>query len=295
MLTPQEQSRFSGAKQIGSGELSLYDNLAWKDFSRKLGGLGYQQVNEVPVSNAGSLHILSRQNYSPPSFLPRNELVNLSSAAMVKVNNIDGQVGYLLITKQEIRRGVEELASDAEVMGRYFISQARTLETSLLPNPLAILGVYAAIGLSAGVALGELLQSQVPDSGSRYGTDVAFGILSSMVVTGARIMFERKVRQPLLRRRAASQMDVSSYLFGSEAITSVDCESRAQQFEAAASLVHTELRTSGVAIDPETFYRAFRSIQELGVDETERIVPVTKVPLEKIVQVIRAHPGILPA
>lgn len=287
------------AKQIGRGELPFYAELPWKDFSQKLAGLGYRQVTEIPIPKFGSLHVLSRHDYSPPSFLPRNEPVQMSSAAMVRVygRTDTDKVGNILMTRPGIKQSVEELAHDADVMGRHFTGGARPFEMRLLPNGWAILGTYAGIGLAAGVGIGELIHRHTPTMSAvdRYGLDGVFGFLFLIGVTGARLLFENKVRLPLLRMRAASQMDVSSYLFGPEAVNSVDNESRAQQFETAASLVHAELKNSGMVVDPETFYRAFSIIRNLGVDKAEKIAPVTKVPLERIVEVVRAHPGILPA
>ncbi|MBI3036989.1 hypothetical protein HYY73_04550 [Candidatus Woesearchaeota archaeon] len=286
----------AAAEQFGRGELSHYSELPWKDLSQKLGGLGYRQVTEVPIPHFGSLHVLSRHNYSPLFFLPRNEPVQMSSAAMVRAYGVDEKVDHLLMTRPGIKLSVEELAHDADVIGRYFTDMTRSFETRLLKNPLAILGIYAGLGLAAGVGGGELIYQQFPTTSTdgRYVLDVALGFFSSLAVPAARILFESKVRYPLLRMRAASQMNVSSYLFGSEAVNSVDNESRALRFEIAASLVYFELEKSGVAIDKETFYSAFAVIGKLGLDKAERITPVTKVPLERIVQIARAHPGLLP-
>lgn len=287
------------AKQIGRGDLSYYAKFPWKDFSQKLGELGYLQVNQVPIPRGGSLHVLSRHDYSPPSFLPRDEPVRVSSAAMVQVHGEDEKVGHILMTRPGINLSADELAHDANVIGKYFIDKTKLSEVRLSPNGwgvLATLGIYASSGLAAGVGVGELLYQHTPtvSTESRYGMDVAFGLSFLIGFPMARMLFENKVRHPLLRMRAASQMNVSSYLFGSDAVNSIDSESRAQQFETAASLVHAELKSSGVAVDEERFYKAFAIIQNLGVDNAEKIVPVTRVPLERIVELVRTHPGILP-
>ncbi len=284
------------AKQIGKGELSPYAELPWKDFSQKLDRLGYRQVNEVLIPHVGSLHILSRHDYSPPSFLSRNEPVRMSSTAMVKVYSGKDEVRHISITRPGVQLSVEELVQDADVMGRYFIDETRPFEIRLLPNGWVVLGIYAGIGLAAGVGVAELLYSKLPEpKDSTNSLDVMFGFLFSVGVPMARILFESMVRRPALLMKAASQMNVSSYLFGSEAVNSVNNESSAQQFETAASLVHAELKSSGVTVDEELFYRAFAIIQNLGVEKAEKIAPVTRVPLERIIQVVKAHTGLLPA
>ena len=45
----------------------------------------------------------------------------MSSAAMVRVYGKDEKVDHILVTKPGIKRSVEELVHDADVMGRYFI------------------------------------------------------------------------------------------------------------------------------------------------------------------------------
>ncbi|MBI2580642.1 hypothetical protein HYV85_02440 [Candidatus Woesearchaeota archaeon] len=286
------------AKHFGSGNLSFYDGFPWKDFSQKLGGLGYQQVREVPLREwKGSLQVLSRHNHSLHSFLPRDEPVQVSSAAVVRVSET-GEIEYLALTRPGVQKSVEEIARDSNVVAKYFTDAARTFEVTLLRlrHPIAILAVYAGVGLAAGVGLGEFIYSHtLPQSTPvRYLIDADLGVLGAVGVSFARILFENGVRLPLLQRRAASQMNVASYLFGSEAVKSVEAESRAQQFETAAFLVYDELKRSGVAVDKKTFYAAFKVIQHLGVDKTQEITPVTKVPLEKIVEIVNTHPGLLP-
>ena len=289
----------SEAKQFGSGELSPYSKVPWKDLSQKVGELGYQRVSQVRISDHSSLHVLSRQDYSPPSFLPRKEPVQLSSVVMVQVYGKVGadNVHHISITRPGINLSIEELTHDADVMGKYFIDRTKPFETRLLRNPWAILGAYVGVGLATGVGVGELLYSTLPEGsrGPRYFMDSAFGFVFAFGVPMARVLFENGARFPALRMKAVSQFNVSSYMFGHEVVNSIYNESRAQQFELAASLVHAELTKSGVPVDEETFYRAFTIVKNLGVDKTEEVAAVTKVPLERIVEIVRAHPGILPA
>lgn len=226
--------------------------------------------------------------------------MHVSSAAMVKVPRSTGKVSYILITRPGVKQSIEGLAHDADVLGRYFSSSARPLELRLFPNTnrwaWAVLGIYAAIGLAAGVGGGELLHSKSQEQNIvfRYFLDAFLGAFSSLIFPAARILFESNVHHPVLRMRAASQMNVSSYLFGPQAVISVNDEFRKQQVEEAAELVHSELEKSGVVVDPETFYSAFSVIQQLGIDKAEEVTPVTKVPLEEILRVVKTHPGLLP-
>ncbi|HIG97971.1 TPA: hypothetical protein HA231_00920 [Candidatus Woesearchaeota archaeon] len=297
-------SLIAGARQIKLGQLSYYDRIAWSGFSQKLGEIGYHEINQLPIPDFGSIHVLSRpKSYSPPSFLPRVEPVETSSAAIVHVT--DGyNVNYVMLAKPDVRSADGELAYDADVMRRYFTDIAHPLDMMLLPDGwpmpakgLSILGMYAAIGLAAGVGLGETIYSPfsgVSTSPARFFTDVLFGVSFSFLGILGRTVYESGIRYPALRMGAASRIDVGSYLFGHAAVNSVDQESSAQQFEEAAFLVHNELTSSGEVMDAETVYKALTVIQKLGVEKTDEILQLSNLPLERIVEVAKAHPGSLP-